>query len=307
MRVHRNTLRDFGGVRLVVIAGLSLALAFSLAAGSARPSDQRSGLIAFTREDGIYVMRTDGSGVRALRRGGVARNVGGLAWSPDGSRLAFVPAQGRAVWTMRADGSFPRRLPSSAGKPGSPTWSPDGQRIAFIAGRDIWVMNADGTNQRRLVETSRFGDEWLSRPVEVNWSPAGGRLVVIGLHAYIANGYVMTTTGTRIRRISRHFDVLEPDWSPDGRRIAFMRWLGPGTEEIYVMRGDGTRRSQLTDNDVPDREPSWSPDGRRIAFVRGDRGSPEIYVLGLDGTGETRLTDDGLPKASPAWQPTAAP
>ena len=68
----------------------------------------------------------------------------------------------------------------------------------------------------------------------------------------------------------------DPDWSPDGGRIAFSSYRD-GNREIYVMNSDGSGVTRLTDRflwstkwrrgtlDYAD-EPDWSPDGRRIAF-----------------------------------------
>ncbi|HEX6229582.1 MAG TPA: hypothetical protein VFZ41_09010, partial [Solirubrobacterales bacterium] len=124
-----------------MVTALGAALASALLVGGARSATNVSGLIAFTRSDGIYVMRTDGSGVRPLRRGGV--NVGALdlAWSPNGSKLAFVKPKPdvadapHGIWVMDANGANLRPLAAVAKRRmyGSPTWSPDGQRIAFTA------------------------------------------------------------------------------------------------------------------------------------------------------------------------------
>src|SRR5205823_1094199 len=62
--------------------------------------------------------------------------------------------------------------------------------------------------------------------------------------------------------------------------------------EIYVMNGDGSELTRLTDNPATDVSPSWSPDGTKIAFVSSRDGNPEIYVMSADGSGQTRLTNN---------------
>ena len=166
-------------VVLVVLGGVFVS---GLLAGSVRSATERSGLIAFVNDDGIYTMRADGSAVRLLRGGIQSRGGGDLAWSPDGRRLAFM--NGGAIWVMNAEGSDLLRLtPRVPGKFGlfvgwmSPTWSPDGKRIAYSysakpkVDRDGWVMNADGSNRHRLARTPGCAE------VDVDWSPKGGRLV----------------------------------------------------------------------------------------------------------------------------------
>jgi Tol biopolymer transport system component len=310
---------------VAVVVGVAVALVSALLVGGARSANQASGLIAFARADGIYVMRADGSGVRALRRSG-AGGVVGMAWSPSGRKLAFI-ANG-ALRVMEADGSHLVRLVGAHdGRLQSlmaPTWSADGQRIAFSAhrsgepDRDIWIVNADGSNLRRLARTP---DMW---ECDVDWSPVGGRIAFSEVAGYFLKLYVMKTNGSQIRRLApkslsqgRTFQAAAPDWSPGGRRIAFTGWRGSILNaEIVVMEANGGSRVWLTNDDVPDRDPVWSPDGTGIAFVRGGtglaldapvdaHGSSEIFVMNADGTGVTRLTHDQVGEASPAWQPIA--
>lgn len=308
--------RSHVGVGLAVLVAVAVALVSALPVGGARSANQASGLIAFTRADGIYVMRADGSGVRALRRSG-ARGVVGMAWSPSGRKLAFI-ANG-ALRVMEADGShLVRLIGANDGQLQSlmaPTWSADGQRIAFSAhrpgepDRDIWIVNADGSNLRRLARTP---DMWER---DVDWSPVGGRIAFSEVAGYFLKLYVMKTDGTSIRKLTGwHREAATPDWSPDGRKVAFMSWRGSVLSgEIRVMDASG-RWVRLTSDAVGDRNPVWSPDGTRIAFVRGGTGlaldapveahsSSEIYVMNANGTGVRRLTHNRVGEASPAWQP----
>ena len=72
----------------------------------------------------VHVMRADGTGVRRLTRdaGAPAADLA-PAWSPDGSRIAFVSTSsgGMEIWVLRADGSGRRLLPGSSAE----DWSPD--------------------------------------------------------------------------------------------------------------------------------------------------------------------------------------
>ena len=83
----------------------------------------------------------------------------GPAWSPDGTKIAFVKltyynqdlnSSWGVIWVMNADGSNKVKLTGDTEKFNSPTWSPDGTKIAFAGPEnkgDIWVMNADGSNR----------------------------------------------------------------------------------------------------------------------------------------------------------------
>ncbi len=75
------------------------------------------------------------------------------AWSPDGSRLAFVSERdgNREIYVMSADGSSPMRLTDDPGEDSNPTWSLDGRHILFSSDREpigIFVMAVDGTGVR---------------------------------------------------------------------------------------------------------------------------------------------------------------
>jgi TolB protein len=291
--------RSHLGVWFVVL--VAVALVSALLVGGAHSASRPSGLIAFARADGIYVMRADGSGMRAIRRGGAVTNARSLGWSPDGRKLAF--GANAEIWVMNADGSGLVRLASRGA--GAPSWSPDGRRIAFTRG-DIWVMNADGSNPQRLVRTPRLNE------IEVDWSPAGGRFVFTSLVGYVPSVHVMNADGSNVRDLTPdRFFPLEPRWSPDGRRIAVTSWgNASGSEEIYVVNANSRKRVRLTWNEVADRTPAWSPDGRKIAFVRSDvdyGSTDEIYVMDADGSGVRRLTHNQRAEASPAWQPVGAP
>ncbi len=302
---------------LVAVTALLAALVSALPVGGARSASRASGLIAFTRYDGIYVMREDGSGVRAIRRGGVVS----LAWSPDGRKLAFT--NGRDIWVMDADGTDPVRVAANEdpthGVVMSPTWSPDGKRIAYTASseadRDIWVVNADGSNRRRLARTPRVWE------YELDWNPAG-RIAFTNIVGMFSRLYVMNANGSNVRILTPGyaFEASTPDWSPNGRRIAFVHRLGSTPipdAEIWIMDTRSRSRVRLTTAET-DNDPNWSPDGREIAFVRGGgtwadsigfpprkRSSSEIYVMNADGTGVTRLTHNRVGEGSPAWQPVA--
>ncbi len=94
-----------------------------------------------------------------------------------------------------------------------------------------------------------------------------------------------------------------PAWSPDGRRIAFVRADNKHHVGVYVMNADGTEQRRLVRYGT---DPRWSPDGRTIAFVRRatfDGFNYDIYVVDGDGGPARNLTPTPAYENDPAWSP----
>jgi Tol biopolymer transport system component len=255
----------------------------------------------------------------------------GTESSGEEGRIAFVSQRRDGndldVWWMRPDGSHLVNLtPDSEADEWEPSWRPDGRKLAFISNRvtptnpgpdpdfEIFVMNADGSGVRQLT-VNNVVDE------APNWSPDGRRLVFhrnldpkVPQADYGHGNYevfTMQADGTHQRDLTNlpGSQELFPDWSPDGRRIAFDS-NRDGDREIYTMRPDGSRVQQLTFNGdrIDDGFPAWSPDGRRIAFNSGFTPGPhdvshwEIYTMRADGRDQTRLTFQTA-DFQPRWSP----
>jgi dipeptidyl aminopeptidase/acylaminoacyl peptidase len=122
-----------------------------------------------------------------------------------------------------------------------PQLSPDGRRVAFVrvtvnAHHDgyetaIWMAAADPRDPASLGNPALAGAD------------AGARPITAGPHD------------------------ASPCWSPDGRRLAFVRDSGKGPEQIFVLPLDGGEARQLTRLPGGASTPTWSPDGRTIAFL----------------------------------------
>ena len=117
----------------------------------------------------IFVLNTDGSGLRRLTRDNNANNP---AWSPDGAHIAFNSVNGN-IMVMAVDGRDIRQLTDGDFFDANPAWSPDGTRIAFsralAAGKvEIVVTCADGSRLRTLTRGYAVASS--------AWSPDGTRV-----------------------------------------------------------------------------------------------------------------------------------
>ncbi len=68
--------------------------------------------------------------------------------------------------------------------------------------------------------------------------------------------------------------ISDPQWSPDGRRLAFVR-----DDEIWIVEADGSRFTRVVAKPGGGRDPQWSPDGRRLAFLSRRRGWSQVWLI----------------------------
>ncbi|MFL5914828.1 MAG: TolB family protein [Gaiellaceae bacterium] len=120
--------------------------------------------------------------------------------------------------------------------------------------------------------------------------------------------YAASADGSHARQIDRlGGDKHQPNWSPDGSRIAF-RWV-PHDENhtsLAIIKADGSQFVNLSKKTgLYGWSPSWSPNGLRLVSAATRRaGTPNsLYVMGVGGTRPIRITPSGREAQYASWSP----
>jgi len=249
---------------------------------------------------GIFTVNVDGTQRTQLTESGDV--TAEPAWSPDGMKIAYANRSfAPGIWTMNADGTDKHRLNEDGD---DPTWSPDGKQIAFIAGafqaQNIYIMNADGTGRHRLtIGGNDAGPAWSPNGLFIAYSHANDPSLPTDIYSISVNG------PSRPRNLTQSYvGQVQPNWSPDGTKIAFISLRDTGNE-LYVMSSDGDAQTRLTETPIDyELHPAWSPDGNRILvsiYLTGAH--QQLYSLSTDGSQISRVTHDDFNDSEADWQP----
>lgn len=250
--------------------------------------------------------------------------VGTRADARERGRIVYVSAKNGAynLYTMDATGHTEQRTFFSSGvDAGNARWSPDHTSIIFH------VQRPDRTSIYRIAASKSSPNEILIRGFQGNvrnpsWAPNGRRIVFeCATRSDTSDLCVANADGSGFRQLThaapkvRH---LSPDWSPDGRMLAFHSNLhvspderdGWSGYEIYLMDAAGKDIKRLTSTPPGHvcENPAWSPDGERIAFDSTRDGTSkapvlnyELYVLSVKTAEMNRLTRNSRPEGHPRW------
>ncbi len=271
----------FGSAPPVVVSlVLAAVAALAPATPAAATAPGRDGRIAYAGDDGtghfqLFTVRPDGTGRRQLTHVSGDQNAVFPDWAPDGRRLALTIQTGELsqLYTIRADGTGLHKIFSDPRHSyDQPRWSPDGRRLAYTTTLPGGVCDINVTN--------------------------GGANCAIGVMA--ADG-----THRQVLRSSRLWNYFDPEWSPEGTRIAYDTNQGGLISAIWVMNANGTNPRRITPAKVIGTWPTWSPGGSEIAFTGGDDFGRPLYKVHPDGTGlRTILPASQSPSHDfPSWSP----
>jgi dipeptidyl aminopeptidase/acylaminoacyl peptidase len=260
--------------------------------------------------------------------------------SPDGQWIAYTVtradmeqnASDADIWLVSTKAGAPTRLTTNKKSDTSPRWSPDGRQLAFISAREekpqVYLISPFGGEPERLTE-NKGGVR------QIAWSPDGKAIayvadpeptpdeekrikdkddaIVIDTNYKFARLWVLDLV-TRKARLAALGDgtVADPQWSPDGKQIAYVTNPTPKADDnqlsdIWIVAAAGGTPRKLVENPGPDQSPRWSPDGSQIAYVtspRFDVRQSQLAVIPASGGApRTVATAFVYQPSAPAWSP----
>jgi Tol biopolymer transport system component len=200
--------------------------------------------------------------------------------SHDG-RLVFSSDRGGNwdLWMLPAGGGTPQQLTTDPAIDAGPRWKPDGAEVLFYSSRtgqrEVWILPMGGEPERQVTRGE-------SESLYPDWAPGAEEIVKTGKGVSI-----MPAQGGDERRLTSEPDDESPDWSPDGRWVAFDS-PRDGTVRLWRVPASGGPAERLTEG--AGRTSRWSPDGRRIYFLGLEDQRDNVWVLSLDTRQERPVT-----------------
>ena len=271
-----------------------------------RPSEDQA--------QGIWLISLDGVEKRRLTKAG-EQDFGDWApaFSMDGGSLAFIREHAISEGDIyllrmssdRGNAESPARVTHQRAAIGGLAWTPAGDLVFSSGGHlglsRMWKITLGSTPAQHVGEPQLLSVGEHATGISVS---RRGRLVYSALFRN-ANIWKLVLGGnappTPTPLLHSTFDEETPDYSPDGKRLAFAS-TRTGVEELYVSGADGSNPMQLTSMGGSQcSNPRWSHDGQAILFNSRREGSADLYLLRPD-TGELRrITDHPAEELEPRW------
>ncbi len=263
--------------------------------------------------------------------------------SPDGKFVAYVVssadmkenANDADVWLVSTSGGEPVRLTTSKKNDNQPRWSPDGKHIAFVSAREekpqIFLISPFGGEAEKLTD-SKSGVQ------SFQWSPDGNRIAyvapqvptpdeqkrlkdkddaqVVDKDIKLARIWIIdVTTKKSTEVVNGDYNASDPQWSPDGRWLAFVTNPTPKADDgvlsdVWVIDVTNAASADVVAlrkklEELPETlaglQTKYGPNYFRIMEVQGQIVATQREVAQKSGL--RKITDNDGPDTAPRWAP----
>ena len=244
----------------------------------------------------LYVADENGANARLLvRQENEAKQP---RWSPDGAAIAYLShAEGETgwdLWVTSADGrTDPRHLTQVADDEEDPRWSPDGERLALSLGGGRHRSRRIGIVNVRSGEISEpLAKDWEADSFGARWAPDGKRIAFVSDKHGQKSVYLLSLLqgGTPERLLTSPHELTEPEFSPDGRYLAYLE-NQDGDTKLWLHDFETRRQRTLSLRNGTHTHPVWRADGKAVlGLFEAWNYSRDVWVYPLDG-GRERASD----------------
>jgi TolB protein len=255
--------------------------------------------------DELKIVDSDGAETRAITTG---RGALSPAWSPTGLSVVFTVLGNAGTQVHELDvrtGRTRRVSQIRAGLNITPVYQPGGNAILYAQGTgngtDLVLAPLDSGTAKRIT---------VGRGTDNNspsYSPDGHQIAFISGKSGSPQLYIMDADGSNVQLLTPYKSGVRsyragPDWSPDGRAIAYEQQMG--NFQVFMIDLRDRVPKQLT-SEGENEDPSWAPDGRHIVFTSTRSGDKQLWILDTESGRARQLTHTRGARLA-AWSPILA-
>ena len=223
------------------------------------------------------------------------------AWSPDGTKLAYVSFENKkpVVYVHSLVSGRRQVVANFKGSNSAPAWSVDGSQLAVVLSKDggsqIYLIGPDGSNPRRITHSGAIDTEPF-------FAPDGQSIYFTSDRGGSPQIYRMGLTGGDATRVtfSGNYNV-SPRVSPDGKTLVYIAREG-GRFQLKSLDLASGQAQSLTDGQH-DESPSIAPNGKMILYATQINNRGSLAAVSIDGRVKQRLSVQAADVREPAWGP----